>query len=1100
MKQLLSLLGSMKTMAVLMLIFAFSIGYATIIENDYGTMTAKAEIYNARWFEVLLALLAINLTLNIINYKMYTRKKLPLFIFHLSFLVILFGAAVTRYVGYEGNMHIREGMTASSIVSSQTYLDIKAQVGEKSAENSQVVYLSKRHKNELEASLNVGDKKVEVALQEYIPNATETIVKDPKGGAIISFMITSGQKGQPVALEEGRSFDAGTFVIDFHSGETFDKPVISVFREGDKIFMKHEMKLSYFKMADRSQGELVANAKEPLNTRVLYSTDLGSFVARKFLPHAMKKLVTNPNEKMRMAGMDAFKFRVTVGSVSEDVMVFGRQGVVGHPARYSINGVDLSISYGAKEIPVPFKIKLKDFQLDRYPGSMSPASYASEVQLIDEKAGVNMSYRIYMNHILDYKDFRLFQASYDRDEKGTVLSVNHDPGTLPTYIGYILLGIGLFWSLVSGRHRFAKLQEKAQKARDAAVVPALLALAMLFGSVPSHAEGIDPAIKTILSFDKQSTEKFGELIVQDSKGRMKPVDTLATEILAKIYRGSTLKVGDKELSPMQVLVGMMVRPDVYRDIKMIRTGDAKVNEAIGAKRDAKYVAFSQFFMDPEGMRGYKLGQLADTASRKAPKDRDKLDKAVLKIDEKVNVAYMVFTGSIIKIWPKPNDANNKWFATIKALESFSPQNGAQIRDAAVAFFTSADKAVASGDWSQVNNAIDKIAAYQKKYGAAVYPSQNRIKAEMFYNKTNIFERLYPLYLLMGFILLVLSFTKIIKPKFKMQAVSKISLVLLIIFFIAHTVGLALRWYISGHAPWSNGYESMIYIGWATVLAGFIFSKRSPITLAATAILTGLILFVAHLNWMNPQVTNLVPVLNSYWLSIHVSMITASYGFLGLGALLGFITVLLFMLMNEKNKQQISNSITELNAINEMSLMVGLAMLTLGNFLGGVWANESWGRYWGWDPKETWALVTILVYAVVVHLRFIKSIYNEFNYSVISLLAFTSVLMTYFGVNYYLAGMHSYAKGDPVPVPDFVPVTYSILFITIALAALKNVRMYAENAKNNFYVMVVLLVGQLSVVFATYYSQKETYVLVVASLVATAIALMMTSVAQRMKQA
>jgi cytochrome c-type biogenesis protein CcsB len=226
---------------------------------------------------------------------------------------------------------------------------------------------------------------------------------------------------------------------------------------------------------------------------------------------------------------------------------------------------------------------------------------------------------------------------------------------------------------------------------------------------------------------------------------------------------------------------------------------------------------------------------------------------------------------------------------------------------------------------------------------------------------------------------------------------------------------------------------MTYIAWATVLAGFIFSKQSPITLASTSILAGLILFVAHLNWMNPQITNLVPVLNSYWLSIHVSMITASYGFLGLGALLGFITLLLYIFGKGENEKQISLSIKELNAINEMSLMIGLVLLTIGNFLGGVWANESWGRYWGWDPKETWALVTILVYAVVVHVRFIKSIYTQFNYSVISLLAFTSVLMTYFGVNYYLAGMHSYAKGDPVPIPDFVPISYAVIFVVIALA-------------------------------------------------------------------
>jgi cytochrome c-type biogenesis protein CcsB len=243
----------------------------------------------------------------------------------------------------------------------------------------------------------------------------------------------------------------------------------------------------------------------------------------------------------------------------------------------------------------------------------------------------------------------------------------------------------------------------------------------------------------------------------------------------------------------------------------------------------------------------------------------------------------------------------------------------------------------------------------------------------------------------------------------------------------------MRWYIAGHAPWSNGYESMIYIAWATMLAGFIFSRKSLMSLAATSIMSGLILFVAHLNWMDPQVTNLVPVLQSYWLAIHVAMITASYGFLGLGALLGMITLVLFILKNTANKERLNLAIKELNAINEMSLLVGLILLTVGNFLGGVWANESWGRYWGWDPKETWALVTILVYAVVVHLRMIKGAYSDYIFSVISLLAFTSVLMTYFGVNYYLAGMHSYAKGDPVPVPDFVPWTYAVVAIVIALA-------------------------------------------------------------------
>jgi len=394
---------------------------------------------------------------------------------------------------------------------------------------------------------------------------------------------------------------------------------------------------------------------------------------------------------------------------------------------------------------------------------------------------------------------------------------------------------------------------------------------------------------------------------------------------------------------------------------------------------------------------------------------------------------MVYTGSLIQIWPKPNDHNNKWYATIEALQTLDPKDAQMVRLMAMGYFSAVDSALKSGDWSNADKALSLIDKYQHFAGASVYPSETRAKVELAYNKWNIFEQLWPLYFILGFALLLLSFLKILKPSFKIEGFTKVTLGLLIVFFAAHTAGLAMRWYIAGHAPWSNGYESMVYIAWATVLAGFIFSRKSAITLAATGIMAGIILFVAHLNWLDPQVTNLVPVLQSYWLAIHVAMITASYGFLGLGALLGMITLILFILKNPANEARLNLAIKELNGINEMSLMIGLILLTVGNFLGGVWANESWGRYWGWDPKETWALVTILVYAVVIHLRMIKGAYNDYSFSVISLLAFTSVLMTYFGVNYYLAGMHSYAKGDPVPVPDFVPWTYAVIAIVIAMA-------------------------------------------------------------------
>lgn len=1033
MKQLLSFLGSMKTMAVLMLVFAVSIGYATFIENDYGTMTAKAEIYNALWFEGLMGILALNLVLNIYNYKMYTLKKAPIFIFHMAFLVILLGAAITRFVGFEGTMHIREGESASTMLSNETFFSVDAISGDKKASSSKAVYLSKKSDNSLSSSLNVDGKRVNVELSEYIPDAIQQNFPDKNGGPILNMMVASANAGKQVALKKGDFYEADDLVLDFGSSKKFNKPVISLYVDNGELFMKHEMNMTYLKMDDRSKGELSANTREPFTTRTLFGTGNTRFVLRQFLPHAVSKIVSNPKARAQMAGVDALRFKVSVGDKSKEVLVFGRKGELAKGSSATLDGVSVNVSYGSKVLQLPFEIKLKDFQLDRYPGSMSPASYASEVVLIDKEQNIEMPYRIYMNNILEHRGYRFFQSSYDQDEKGTILSVNNDPGTLPSYIGYALLALGMFWSLFSKKHRFAQLASKAKKASEQKAVSFILACGLLFTLTPAHAEELNPALKAILSFDSAHAKKFGELVVQDTGGRMKPLDTLSHEILAKLYRGSSITVGPYSLSADQVVLGMIVRPDLYRNMKIIRTASQEVNKLLGIDTNAKYASFSQFFTDPDGMKGYKLAQQVDEASRKAPKFRNKIDKQILAADERVNIAYMVYTGALVKIWPKPNDVNNKWLPTIEALQSFLPGDAEKVRNLAVDYFTSVDDALRSGDWKSADEKLDKIAQYQKFYGSEVYPSKNRIAAEVFYNKAKIFETIYPIYLLLGFILLILSFVKILKPKFNIGIFSKITLISLIVLFIAHTVGLALRWYISGHAPWSDGYESMIYIGWATVLAGFIFSKRSSITMASTGILAGLILFVAHLNWMNPQVTNLVPVLNSYWLSIHVSMITASYGFLGLGALLGFITIILFILKNPSNEKHISLSIKELNAINEMSLMVGLVLLTVGNFLGGVWANESWGRYWGWDPKETWALVTILVYAVVVHLRFIKAIYSEFNYSVISLIAFSSVVMTYFGVNYYLKGLHSYAKGDPIPIPDFVPISYLIIFIVIALA-------------------------------------------------------------------
>ena len=1029
MNKVLSFLSSMKTMAALMLVFAVAIGYATFVENDYGSMTAKADIYNARWFEILLALLAVNLTLNIINFNMARRGKWLVFTFHAAFLIILVGAAVTRYMGYEGAMHIREGESSDVIISAEPYVTFNVVKGEKTFDFKENLFLSKRTSNHFERILDVDGEQIHVKLESYMGDAHYEAVADPKGSPLFNLMVTGAQGAQQVSLKKGEFVEANDIVIDFDSNKTFDKPVIALSVEGEKAYVTTPAALSTLSMDTQQTASLNAGKHEILK-RTLFQSAQSGFVFRDFLPKASMQLVSKPAKGPMVQGEDAITLTLSRADKKESIVVLGSVGEIGEGKKVALDDMVIEVAYGSIERKIPFAVALRDFELERYPGSMSPASYASEVSVIDAANQEKFDFRIYMNHILDYQGYRFFQSSFDQDELGTVLSVNRDPGTLITYIGYLLLAIGMFGVLIVKNGRFAALGEKLKSLDTKKAAAALAIIVMALGTTNSiAAEDENPVIKVAKGFDKTHADKFGHLIVQDSSGRMKPMDTLSHEILAKLNRNDTFM----GLSSNQVVLGMMLRPDAWREIAIIRTGDKEVNKLIGLPEGAKTAAFAQFFEFPDEISGYKLAQLVDEANRKAPGKRDKFDKALLQVDERVNVAYMVYTGSLVRMWPKANDKNHKWDATIEALQGLSPKESEMVRLLAIGYFGSIDEAMKSGDWKKADEALARIDKFQRFVGASVYPNDTKSKVEIFYNKANVFEQLWPLYFVVGFTLLILSFIKIIKPAFREEWLSKVSFSLLVLFFAAHTAGLVMRWYISGHAPWSNGYESMIYIGWASVLAGFIFSKRSMMTMAATAIMTGLILFVAHLNWMDPQVTNLVPVLQSYWLAIHVAMITASYGFLGLGALLGMITLILFILKNEKNSNRLNLAIKELNAINEMSLIVGLVLLTIGNFLGGVWANESWGRYWGWDPKETWALVTILVYAVVIHLRMIKGAYSDYIFSVVSLLAFTAVLMTYFGVNYYLAGMHSYAKGDPVPVPDFVPWTYAVIAIVIAMA-------------------------------------------------------------------
>jgi len=388
----------------------------------------------------------------------------------------------------------------------------------------------------------------------------------------------------------------------------------------------------------------------------------------------------------------------------------------------------------------------------------------------------------------------------------------------------------------------------------------------------------------------------------------------------------------------------------------------------------------------------------------------------------------VFTGNFLTIFPIPGHSNQKWVSLENA--NLLGADGEKYARESVNNYL---HAVSGHDWATANQILQSLKNYQQTQGAQIIPSKTKVSLEVLYNNLNIFGKLSKVYMMLGLILLFVQLTALFNPNLKLSVLRKFSFGLIFLLFLLHTAGLGIRWYISDHAPWSNGYESMVFVSWATCLAGLVFAKRSEITLSLTTVLAGLSLMVAGMSWMSPEITNLVPVLKSYWLIVHVAIITASYGFLGIGALLGLLNLVLMIFRNKKNMVRVNFTIKELVNITEIALLIGLLMLTVGSFIGGVWANESWGRYWGWDPKETWALVTILVYTFIGHMYKIPGFKGHFAMSTGALLGFSSVLMTYFGVNYYLSGLHSYAQGEPAPIPAGVYVAVVIVIIVVIAA-------------------------------------------------------------------
>ena len=684
----------------------------------------------------------------------------------------------------------------------------------------------------------------------------------------------------------------------------------------------------------------------------------------------------------------------------KSVKLKGGAGYELEPSVLSFGGQEVKFYFSSKALNLPFSLKLDEFILERYAGLNSPSSYTSKVSIAGSEHDISL------NHPLSIMGYKIFQSSYDADELGSAFEISFDPGKVPTYIGYFLLCLGFVGNLFSKKSRFFRLCNFIKGTQFA-----FLAL-LLLNATPNFAS--DEAINF-----KAHADKFAKILVQ-TDSRIAPADSYTRAVLSKISTKTTLF----GLSSDELMLSFAISPQEWMDKKIVKITSERVGELLGVSE--KFASFNDVFNENGE---YKLAKFVEAANEKSASKRDKFDSDVIKFDERLNVLYLALKGEILKFIPAKDGEAITWLGVNEAFSKDEISN--EFKSVLGAYIENLSLCVKSGECAGADKSLEQISSYQRSTLGSLAPSEAKASIEVLYNQMEIFKFLIYFYMILALASLALGFYRLFfGRKFRFERALSLAF---FTAFAVHALNLALRAYISGHAPWSDAYESLVYISLISVLAGVLFFKHQSFALGAASLFASVSLLVAHLNFINPQITNLVPVLKSFWLSVHVSVITASYGFLGFGFVLGLVGLVLMALKNEKNEQKLSEQIRYLAATDELSLIIGLSLLTIGNFLGGVWANESWGRYWGWDSKESWSYITIIVYAIVLHLRFVPKLRGVFAFLTASVLSFASVLFTYFGVNFYLSGLHSYANGESFGISGLIYLILAALALLIALA-------------------------------------------------------------------
>lgn len=643
---------------------------------------------------------------------------------------------------------------------------------------------------------------------------------------------------------------------------------------------------------------------------------------------------------------------------------------------------------GMKEEKLPFSLCLQKFEAKMHDGTNAVADYSSKFTVIDgdDKSEGEVS----MNNIYSHRSYRLYQSSYDEDGKGSVLAINADPYGIPvTYTGYALLFISLVWMLFDPKGGYRKLL-KSPLLKKGALMTALI---LSMGNIQTlHAESATGNLQNAV-LPKETAGKFGELHILYND-RICPVQTFALDFCKKIYGARSYQ----GLTAEQVLSGWVFYGNTWANEPFIKIKSGEMKTAMNLP---DYASLNTFFNREMG--GYTIGQYVQEYYNG---QQDKFHQQAADIDGKILIIMELREGVSLKVLPYTFTKNVKatkdhpfikagtttWFSPVDKLpQAVEQQHALYIKNV----FSLLNGDVKAGNISRVNEFFVKMKKYQEVSSGNSLPTATQYKAERINNAFPFATILFMANLTLGFIALFYTIYRMTKKR-EIKALNIALPILLGVSFLALTFGLALRWIISGNIPMSNGYESMLTVAWFVMLISILMQLRIRIVMVFGFLISGFFLLVSHINQMDPAIGQMMPVLNSPLLSIHVSIIMMSYALLSLTFICGIMGICL------------RSHGEELQALSRIFLYPALTTMGFGIFIGAIWANVSWGNYWSWDSKETWALITFMIYAVVVHTLSLPVFRKPLVYHIYITLAFLSIAMTYFGVNYFLTGMHSYA--------------------------------------------------------------------------------------------